>query len=117
MQYTQRQNFQKFKDYAFVEPKLKDLYLEIKNLTDRDIEEYGLITKMWLEKYKPQLVRLVGRQRPVKDELSTDEAYKVAYDTLFDALPYGNIDEEEYYDEELEEEFEFKSWYVHYLNF
>jgi hypothetical protein len=116
MHYIQRQNFQKFKEYSFVEPKLKDLYLEIKNLTDQDIKEYGLITKMWLEKYKPQLVKIVGRQRPVKDELSADEVYKIAYDTLFDALPYGNIDEE-YYDEELEEELEYKSWYVHYLNF
>lgn len=116
MQHLHQQNLQKFREFTYVEPRLRDLYVEIKNLGEEDIEKYGLITRMWLEKYKPQLVQLVGQCRPYKDDLATDEAYKVAYNTLFNALPYGNIDEEEY-DDEFEEEFEFKSWYEHYLNY
>jgi hypothetical protein len=116
MQHLPLQNLQRFKEFTYVEPRLKDLYVEIKNLSEKDIEAYGLVTRMWLEKYKPQLLQLVGHNRPYKDELATDEAYKVAYDTLFNALPYGNIDEEEY-DDEFEEENNEKSWYEHYLSY
>lgn len=116
MQHIHLQNLQRFREFTYVEPRLRDLYVEIKNLDEKEIQKYGLVTRIWLEKYKPQLVRLVGPQRPYNDELATEEAYRVAYNTLFNALPYGNIDEEEY-DDELEEEFEFKSWYEHYLNY
>ncbi|QHT69260.1 hypothetical protein GXP67_22790 [Rhodocytophaga rosea] len=116
MQHTHLQNLQKFKEFTYIEPRLRDLYVEIKNLSEKDVAAYGLVTRMWLEKYKPQLMELVGHNRPYQDELATDEAYKVAYNALFNVLPYGNIDEEEY-DDEFEEEYEFKSWYEHYLNY
>jgi hypothetical protein len=116
MHLIKRQRLEKFREFTAKEPKLQDLYLQIINLTNKDIEEYGLITRMWLEKFKPQMIQLVGQQRILKDELSTNEAYKLVYDTLFNALPYGNIYEEEY-DDEYEEDVEFKTWYVHYLNY
>jgi hypothetical protein len=116
MHLIKRQRLEKFREFTAKEPQLQDLYLQIINLTNKDIEEYGLITRMWLEKFKPQMIRLVGQQRILKDELSTNEAYKLVYDTLFNALPYGNIYEEEY-DDEYEEDVEFKTWYVHYLNY
>ncbi len=116
MQLIPHQKLERFHAIAVKEPKLKELYHEIKNVSDRDIKEYGLITKMWIERFKPQFVHLVGPKRASNDELSTDEAYKLVYDTLFNALPYGNIDEEEY-DDEFEEDIDIKSWYVHYLNY
>lgn len=116
MHLIKRQRLEKFREFTAKEPRLQDLYLQIINLTNKDIEEYGLITRMWLEKFKPQMLQLVGQQRKTQDELSTNEAYKLVYDTLFNALPYGNIYEEEY-DYEFEEDLEFKSWYVHYMNY
>jgi hypothetical protein len=116
MHLIKRQRLEKFREYTAREPRLQDLYLQIINLTNQDIEKYGLITRMWLEKFKPQMLKLAGPHRDQKDELSSAEAYKLVYDTLFNALPYGNIDEEEY-DDELEEDLEFKTWYVHYMNF
>ncbi|MDO1446102.1 hypothetical protein Q0590_07560 [Rhodocytophaga aerolata] len=116
MHLIKRQRLEKFREFTAKEPRLQDLYLQIINLTNKDIDEYGLITRMWLEKFKPQMIQLVGQQRTHKDELSTNEAYKLVYDTLFNALPYGNIYEEEY-DDEYEEDVEFKTWYVHYLNY
>jgi hypothetical protein len=116
MHLIKRQRLEKFREFTAKEPRLQDLYLQIINLTNRDIDEYGLITRMWLEKFKPQMIQLVGQQRKLQDELSTSEAYKLVYDTLFNALPYGNIYEEEY-DDEFEEDPDFKTWYVHYMNY
>jgi hypothetical protein len=116
MHLIKRQRLESFKEYAAKEPRLQGLYLQIINLTNQDIEEYGLITRMWLEKFKPQMLQLVGSNREQKDELSTHDAYKLVYDTLFNALPYGNIYEEEY-DDEFEDDQEFKTWYVHYMNY
>ena len=112
---TRRQKLEKFEAYTLQEPKLRELYYEIKNVNESEIAKYGLITKMWLEKYKPQFVHLVGPQRATKDELASNEAYKLVYDTLFNVLPYGNIDEEEY--DEWEEEPEGKMFYDHYLSY
>ena len=116
MHLIKRQRLEKFREYAAKEPKLQDLYFQIINLTNQDIEQYGLITKMWLERFKPQMLQLVGAQRVQKDDLASHDAYKLVYDTLFNALPYGNIDEEEY-DDEFEDDYEFKTWYVHYMNY
>lgn len=87
MSNTHRQDLRKFNEYASAEPRLKDLYLQIKSADEKDIKEYGLVTRMWLEKFKPQLVQMIGCKRPFDDELATEEAYKIAYNILFNALP------------------------------
>lgn len=117
MQQTGYQKFEKFEEYARKEPKLKELYWQITHVSDAELACYGLVTKMWFERFKPQLVELVGNRRRTEDELATSEAYQVAYDILFNALPYGNIDEEEYDNDEFGDGSENKSWYVHYLNY
>jgi hypothetical protein len=80
-----------FDELCKVEPRLRSLYNEAVNVDTHG--DYSALSKFFgygkfrASGIKPRLVLLVGWQRRPADELSSTEAYDVAYKTILDALP------------------------------
>jgi hypothetical protein len=73
-----------FKEITKMEPRLRQLYNEARQVNATD--EYFCANDTWYRRFKPRLMRLVGwyAENP---ELRTCKAYDVAYDTIYDQLP------------------------------
>ena len=70
-----------------LEPRLKDLFKEAKAISGAD--EHFCANDIWYDYFKPQVSALVGNYREdPPEELQTTHAYDVAYQTIYNQLPY-----------------------------
>lgn len=70
------------------EPRLADMLDEIQGLKDDPEDDCFCANARWQNEYKPELQLLVGWLRhPDHPVLSTEQAFEVARDRLYDALP------------------------------
>lgn len=68
-----------------MEPKLNELYESAKN--EKQTPGY-CANRVWFTTLKPKLLALVGWDREEDhNQLCTDEAYDIAYETIYEALP------------------------------
>ena len=70
---------------AAASPGLRELYRDIKAVKD-DGPSF-CANQVWYLRFKPRLIELVGYWANGPDILRTDEAYDVAYQTLYELLP------------------------------
>jgi hypothetical protein len=69
-----------------LEPKLGVLLAEAQAV--RDDDPHFCANAIWYDFLKPRLVLLVGWCRPDRTKpLASEQAYDVAYDTIYEALP------------------------------
>jgi hypothetical protein len=98
-----------FDELCKAEPRLRSLYNEAVNVDTQG--DYSALSKFFgygkfrASGIKPRLVLLVGWQRRPTDELSSTEAYDVAYKTILDALPDDDGNNEPDYSHEQQETF------------
>ena len=67
------------------EPRLEELLADCQAVDGSD--EHFCANRVWCRDFKPRLVELVGWDREGHPELESHEAYDVAYDTCYHALP------------------------------
>ena len=70
-----------------IEPNLGRLYKEAKAIRDDKTQPSFCANRIWYEEFKPRLLWLVGWECR-KKELRSMEAYDIAYDKIYKALPY-----------------------------
>jgi len=77
-----------FEKLCELEPGLLELYRQACAVKDDRRKRSFCANAIWYREFKPVLVQLVGwtarKQDPV---LRTSEAYRLAYDTIYHALP------------------------------
>lgn len=69
-----------------IEPRLGALLQEIKAVQPKDDDEYFCANEVWVERFKPRVITLVGWDAQLP-ELQTIRAYDLGYDTCYNALP------------------------------
>jgi hypothetical protein len=70
------------------EPALRRLYDAARAERRKRRGKHYCANAVWYVRLKPRLLWLVGWQRPDRDPvLGSADAYDVAYDTIYDALP------------------------------
>lgn len=69
-----------------LEPRLGTLLEEIKNCQDLKLTKSFCANSVWAKKFKQKMIQLVGWEAKITD-LSTDQAYDIAYNVLYGALP------------------------------
>jgi hypothetical protein len=81
-----------FEDLCLIEPRLKDLELEIKYVKDDEQKPYFCANSLWYRtgrldpSFRKRMSALVGWQAE-NSRLRNSEAYAVAYDHLYFLLP------------------------------
>ena len=83
-----------FSELCELEPKLKGLADEAKNTRDPGTGDAFCANAIWYGYFgrqgiKPRLLKLVGWERRIAGpaELRTEQAYDIAYDTIYNLLP------------------------------
>jgi len=77
---------QRFDALCEREPRLRALYEKARAIRDDGTAPAFCTNNLWVNELKPILLGLVGWE--VRDpELATSEAYDLAYETIYDALP------------------------------
>jgi hypothetical protein len=70
------------------EPALRRLYDEARAERRQRRSQHYCANRVWYGRLKPQLLRLVGWERPDRDPvLGSSDAYDIAYDEIYQALP------------------------------
>lgn len=74
-------------ELAKLEPKLQKLFDEAKAIDPGDNEHF-CANHIWYNEFKPRVSSLVGWERATPPvELQTEDAYDIAYQTIYDQLP------------------------------
>ena len=77
-----------FESLCQVEPRLRQLATLIGEINDPGTTPFFCANEVWYRVWKPKVCRLVGWDRITgPDSLKSEEAYDVAYETLYDLLP------------------------------
>jgi len=76
-----------FEKIMAMEPEVKRLYSIARMVSDDPQKPYFCANLIWYELMKPVLLRCVGWERPLKDILSTEFAYSLAYKNISEQLP------------------------------
>lgn len=75
-----------FEELCQIEPRLLALYRRAQAVKDDKRKPSFCANRVWYTEFKPELCRLVGWEAE-NPALRTEEAYDLAYDTIYDVLP------------------------------
>jgi hypothetical protein len=77
-----------FENMAAVYPELQNMREEARRVDGSD--PHFCANAVWYSDFKPRVLRLVGFEAPrnAPDWMTTPDAYDVAYQTIYNELPY-----------------------------